>query len=60
MLINQLDRVKDLVNKIKKLEDKLMNTSFLPMDDQRKIHEEIKRYREEIDMLEKRTRQRKV
>jgi len=58
MLINQLTRVKDLVQKIHDLEDKLLKTSFMSMRDQQQIHEEIKRYKAEIDMLEKRTRQR--
>jgi len=58
MLINQLTRVKDLIQKIRDLEDKLLKTSFMSMRDQQQIHEEIKRYKAEIDMLEKRTRQR--
>ena len=58
MLINQLTRIKDLVQKIRDLEDKLVNTSFMSLRDQQQIHEEIKKVKAEIDMLEKRTRQR--
>lgn len=58
MLISQLDRVKTLVKKIKDLEDRLVNTSFMSLKDQQKLHEEIKRLRDEMDLLEKRTRQR--
>jgi TolA-binding protein len=58
MLINQLTRIKDLVQKIRTLEDKLVNTSFMSLKDQQQIHEDIKRIKAEIDLLEKRTRQR--
>jgi uncharacterized membrane protein len=58
MLINQLTRVKELVQKIRALEDKLVNTSLMSMKDQQQIHADIKRLKEEMDLLEKRTRQR--
>jgi hypothetical protein len=38
MLINQLTRVKELVQKIRALEDKLVNTSLMSMKDQQQIH----------------------
>ena len=56
MLQVPIERLKGLVVQIQKLEDKLMNASKLPMDEQKKIHEEIKRYRDEMAVLEKRTR----
>ncbi|GEM_PF-6655059 len=56
MLMNELDRIKKLVAQIHTLEDKLVNTSFMPMSEQKKLHDEIKRLREEINLLEKRTR----
>lgn len=58
MLIHPLDQVKNLVEKIKDLEDKLVNTSFLTLEDQKKLHQEIKRHKDEIELLERRTRQR--
>ncbi|HRK37530.1 MAG TPA: hypothetical protein PK347_04010 [Burkholderiaceae bacterium] len=54
--MNELDRIKKLVAQIHTLEDKLVNTSFMPMSEQKKLHDEIKRLREEINLLEKRTR----
>ena len=56
MLINQLDRIRKIVSRIHELEDKLMNTSFMPMSEQQKIHEEIRRLKEEMTTLEKQTR----
>ncbi len=50
------ERVKNIVTRIKALEDKLMNTNFMPLPEQKKVHEEIKRLREEMAILEKRTR----
>ena len=41
---------------IKQLEDKLMNTTLLPMTEQNKIHAEIRKYKEEMELLERRTR----
>jgi coenzyme F420-reducing hydrogenase delta subunit len=58
MPTHPLDQVKNLVKKIQILEDKLMNTSFMSMQEQQKLHEEIKRYRAEIDLMERRTRPR--
>ena len=49
-------RVKKIVTTIQQLEDKLMSTSFLPMTEQQKIHEEIKLLKEEMALLERRTR----
>lgn len=59
MLIDQIDRVKGLVKKIQELEHKLVNTSFMPLEEQRKLHDEIRRYKEEMALLEQRTRQRR-
>lgn len=56
MLINELDRIKKLVAQIHQLEDKLVNTSFMPLSEQKKLHDEIKKLREEINVLERRTR----
>ena len=35
---------------------KLVNTSFMPLSEQKKLHDEIKKLREEINVLERRTR----
>ncbi len=56
MFTTPYERIKTLVKNIQTLEDKLMNSSFLPMSEQQKIHAEIKKYKEEMDMLERRTR----
>ena len=56
MFTTPFERIKALVNSIQKLEDKLMNTRFLPMSEQQKIHEEIRKLKEEMDKLERRTR----
>ena len=48
--------VKKIVTTIHQLEDKLMSTSFLPMTEQQKIHKEIKQLKEEMALLERRTR----
>lgn len=56
MYATPFERIKTLVNNIQKLEDKLMNTAFLPMSEQQKIHAELKKYKDEMDMLERRTR----
>lgn len=56
MLINELDSIKKLVAQIHQLEDKLVNTSFMPLSEQKKLHDEIKKLREEINVLERRTR----
>lgn len=56
MFANVYDKIKTIVSNIKKLEDKLMNTAFLPMVEQNKIHEQIRKYKEEMELLERRTR----
>ena len=56
MFTTPFERIKALVNSIQKLEDKLINTGFLPMSEQKKIHEEIRKLKEEMDKLERRTR----
>lgn len=56
MLTDAIDRIKRLVATIHKLEDKLMNTSFMPLAEQQKVHDEIRKLKDEMDMLEKRTR----
>ena len=56
MFVNAYDKIKTLVTKIKQLEDKLMNTGLLPMTEQNKIHAEIRKCKEEMDLLERRTR----
>lgn len=56
MYTTPFERIKTLVNNIQKLEDKLMNTGFLPMSEQQKIHTEIKKLKEEMEKLERRTR----
>lgn len=56
MLINQLDRIKKLVFGIQALEDRLMKASFMPLSEQQKIHGEIRKLKEELTILEKRTR----
>jgi polyhydroxyalkanoate synthesis regulator phasin len=56
MFTTPFERIKALVNSIQKLEDKLMNTGHLPMSEQKKIHEEIRKFKEEMDKLERRTR----
>ena len=56
MFTAPIERVKTLVKNIQTLEDKLMNTSYLPMAEQQKIHAEIKKLKDEMDKLERRTR----
>ena len=56
MYITPFERVKTLINKINELEDKLMNASFMPMVEQNRIHEEIKKYKAEMQQLERRTK----
>ena len=56
MFITPYERIKNLTQSIQKLEFKLMNTSFIPLVEQSKIHEEIKRCKDEIKLLEKRTK----
>jgi hypothetical protein len=56
MFTTPFERIKALVNSIQKLEDKLMNTGHLPMSEQNKIHEEIRKLKDEMDKLERRTR----
>jgi|GEM_PF-2026023 hypothetical protein len=56
LFTTQFERVKNLVNKIKVLEDKLMSNAVLPMSKQHKIHAEIRQYKEEMAKLEKMTK----
>lgn len=56
MFANIYDKIKTISSNIKKLEDKLMNTAFLPMVEQNKIHAEIRKLKEEMELLERRTR----
>ena len=56
MLIDEVERLKKLVAMIHALEDTLMNTSFMPLPEQKKVHEEIRALKDEMDTLEKRTR----
>lgn len=56
MLIDELERIKKLVASIRALEDKLVNTSFMPLPEQKRLHDEIRKLKGEMDMLEKRTR----
>lgn len=56
MFANVYDKIKTISSNIKKLEDRLMNTAFLPMVEQNKIHAEIRKHKEEMELLERRTR----
>lgn len=56
MFTTPFERIKSLVKNIQTLEDKLMNTGYLPMSEQNKIHDEIRKLKEEMDKLERRTR----
>ena len=56
MFTTPYERIKTLVKNIQTLEDKLMNTRFLPMAEQQKLHAEIKKFKDEMDKLERRTR----
>lgn len=56
MFITPYERVKTLTTKINQLEDKLMKTAFIPMAEQKKIHDEIRKCREEMELLERRTK----
>lgn len=56
MLPTPFERIKDLIGKIHALEDKLMTTGILPMSEQAQIHAQIRHYKEEIALLERRTR----
>lgn len=56
MFTTPFERIKALVKNIQALEDKLMNGGFLPMPEQQKIHAEIKKFKDEMDKLERRTR----
>lgn len=56
MFSSVYDRIKRLSNKIRELEDKLMNTYFLPVAEQNKMHAEIRKCKEELDVLERQTR----
>ena len=55
MFTTPFERIKSLVKNIQKLEDKLMNTGFLPMSEQQKIHEEIRKLKVEMYILVRRT-----
>lgn len=56
MFTTPFERIKALVKNIQTLEDKLMNSGYLPMSEQTKIHEEIRKLKDEMDKLERRTR----
>ena len=56
MLIHPLDRIRKLVSRINELEDKLMKASFMPLAEQKKLHDEIHKFKEEIAVLERQTR----
>lgn len=56
MFANVYDKIKTISSNINKLEDKLLNTAFLPMVEQNKIHAEIRKLKEEMELLERRTR----
>ena len=43
MFTTPFERIKALVKNIQTLEDKLMNSGYLPMSEQTKIHEEIRK-----------------
>ena len=49
-------RIRDISARIKLLEDKLMSNKVIPMREQSVIHAEIRKLREELETLEKRTR----
>lgn len=53
---SNMDRVRKLANRIRELEDKLMKSSLMSMAEQQVIHAEIRKCKDELDMLEKRTR----
>ena len=56
MFSTSYDRVKKLAEKIRLLEDSLMKANQLSLAEQRQIHEEIKRCKDELELLERRTR----
>jgi len=56
MFSTSYDRIKKLAEKIKQLEDRLMRANQLSLAEQKQIHDEIKRCKEELDLLERRTR----
>lgn len=56
MFDTPFSRIKAIVTKIQQLQDKLENANFMPMAEQKKYHEEIKKLREEMALLEKRTK----
>lgn len=56
MYVTPFERIKTLIDNINKLEEKLMNTRMLPMSEQTKIHAEIRKCKEEMETLERRTR----
>lgn len=56
MLIDEIDRIKKLIAKIHALEDTLMKASFMPLAEQKRLHDDIRKLKDELDMLEKRTR----
>jgi len=49
-------RIRDISLQIKALEDKLMGNAVISLPEQSKIHAEIRRLREELATLERRTR----
>jgi hypothetical protein len=56
MFETPFSRIKTIVTKIQQLQDKLANANFMPMAEQKKHHDEIKKLREEMALLEKRTK----
>jgi len=52
-----LGRIRDIAQRIKMLEDRLMAPKIIPMSEQSLIHAEIRKYKEELDKLERHTRQ---
>ena len=51
-----IGRIRDISNKIKVLEDRLMSNGVIPVAEQARIHEELRNLRKELETLEKRTR----
>jgi hypothetical protein len=49
-------RIRDTAAQIKALEERLMSNKVIPMSEQAIIHAEIRRWKREQELLEKRTR----
>ena len=56
MFHTQYDRIKKITEKIKQSEDRLMTANHLSLSEQKQIHTDIKRLKDELDLLERRTR----